>query len=279
MENIKGKIALMTGGSRGLGPHIAGFLAKEGVNLALTARSEEGLKTTADEMSRENVKIKIYPADITDQASREKLVKDVKADFGHIDLIVNNAGMEWVCSYTALTTDYIEKMIQTNLIAPMLLTRVALPDLLAQGSGHIVTMSSLGGKRGNPYACTYSATKAGLVEWSKGLRLELAGSGVGVSVICPGFVSESGMFAVYNQKAPWIAGETTPAKVAGAVIKAIKKDIDEIVVNPGPAWLIPLLDAIHPGIGNWLYKIGSVYEFYRKKAADNEKEMAKSQSN
>ncbi|MBW2218749.1 MAG: SDR family NAD(P)-dependent oxidoreductase [Deltaproteobacteria bacterium] len=93
MENIRGKTALLTGGSRGLGVHIAGFLAKEGVNLALTARSEEGLKTTADEVSRENVKVKIYPADITDQASREKLIKDVKADFGQIDLLINNAGM------------------------------------------------------------------------------------------------------------------------------------------------------------------------------------------
>jgi short-subunit dehydrogenase len=278
MENINGKTAVITGGSRGLGAYIARSLAKEGVHLALTARSEQGLKSTAIEMSNYNINVKIYPADITDQTDREKILEDIKADFGQIDLIINNAGMEWIYSYAALSTDYIEKMIQTNLIAPMLFTRMALPDLLVQGSGHIVTMSSLGGRRGNPYGCTYSATKAGLIEWSRGLRLELSGSGVGVSVICPGFVFESGMFAEYNKKPPWISNATTPEKVAGAVIKAIKKDIDEIVVNPGPAWMIPLLDAIHPGIANWLYKIGGVYEFYREQAADNENKMAQNQS-
>ena len=274
MKILKGKIAVLTGGSRGLGPHIARFLAKEGVHLALTARSEQGLNTTASEMAQFNINTHVYPADITEQKSREKLIKDIKSDFGHIDIIINNAGMEWISSYTALSPDVIEKMIQTNLVAPMVLTRLALPDLIKQGSGHIVTMSSLGGKRGNPYGCTYCATKAGLIEWSKGLRLELSGTGVGVSVICPGFVSKSGMFAVYNRKPPWISNATTPEKVSKAVIKAIKKDIDEIVVNPGPTWLIPLLDAVHPGITNWLYKIGGVYDFYQKQAEINEKEGA-----
>jgi short-subunit dehydrogenase len=274
MKNLKEKIAVLTGGSRGLGPHIARFLAKEGVNIALTARSEQGLNTTASEMAQFNINTHVYPADITDQTSREKLIEDIKSGFGRIDILINNAGIEWISSYTALSPDSIEKMIQTNLIAPMLFTRLVLPDLLKQGSGHIVTMSSLGGKRGNPYGCTYSATKAGLIEWSRGLRLELSGTGVGASVICPGFVFESGMFAVYNKKPPWISNATTPEKVSKAVIKAIKKDIDEIVVNPGPTWLIPLLDAVHPGMANWLYKIGGVYDFYRKQAEINEKEIA-----
>jgi short-subunit dehydrogenase len=271
MENIRGKNALLTGGSRGLGQVIARFLAKEGVNLALTARSEDGLNATAEEVARENVQIKVYPADIMDHPSREKLLEDVKSDFGKIDLLINNAGIVWVAGYASLAPDYIETMIQTNLIAPMLLTRMVLPDMLNRGSGHIVSMSSLGGKRGNPYDATYSATKAGLIEWTRGLKLELAGSGVGISVICPGFVAESGMFAEYNKKPPWISGESKPAKVAEAVIQSIQEDIGEIVVNPGPAWLIPFLDAIHPGIANWLYKFGGVYEFYRKQAEDNQK--------
>jgi len=98
-------------------------------------------------------------------------------------------------------------------------------------------------------------------------------------VICPGFVAESGMFAVYNKKAPKIAGETTPAKVANAVIKAIKKDIGETPVIPGPSWILPVLDAIHPCLANWLLRIGGVYEFYRKQAEDNEKKVAESQGN
>ncbi len=273
MKNLKGKNALLTGGSRGLGPYIARYLAAEGVNLALTARTEKGLKSTADEVSRNNVNVKIYPGDITDQSFRESLLKQVQDDFGQLDILINNAGMEWVSSYIALEPDYIERMIQTNLIAAMLLTRMALPDMLSMGSGQIINMSSLGGKRGNPYGGTYCATKAGLIEWTKGLRMELADSGVGVSVICPGFVAESGMFADYNKKPPWISNATTPEKVAEAVIRAIQKNLGEVVVNPGPAWLIPLLDAIHPGMANWLYKIGGVYEFYRKQAEENEKSL------
>lgn len=270
MKDLKGKTALLTGGSKGLGPHIAGFLAREGLNLALTARSEKGLRDTAKDLSVYQVAIKGYPGDITDQAFRNRLIENVKADFGGLDILINNAGMEWVSSYAALSLDDIERMIQTNLVAAMLLTRMVLPDMLSQGSGHIVNMSSLGGKRGNPYGGTYCATKAGLIEWTRGLRLELIGTGVSVSVICPGFVTQSGMFAEYDKAPPWISSATTPEKVAEAVIRAIKKNIAETIVNPGPTWLIPLLDAIHPGVGNWLYKIGGVYEFYRKQAEENE---------
>ena len=78
------------------------------------------------------------------------------------------------------------------------------------------------------------------------------------------------MLTDYNKKPPWISNATTPEKVAEAVIRAIQKNICEIAVNPGPTWLMPLLDAIHPGMANWLYKIGGVYEFYRKQAEENE---------
>jgi len=270
MENIKGKNALLTGGSRGLGPYIARALAREGVNIALVARSEEALKSNAEELSRFNIRAGAYPGDITDQEFRIKLLEDVKADLGRIDLLVNNAGIELVYSYTALTPDYIEKMVQTNLVAPLLLTRLVLPDMLERGSGHIVTMSSLGGKKGSPYSATYAATKAGLIQFTAGIREEIRGTGVSASVICPGFVSEAGMFAVYNKRAPKIVGETTPDKVAKAVIRAIKKDVGEIIVNPGPIRPMMVLDAIHPGIGSWILRTFGVYEFYRKQAIENE---------
>jgi short-subunit dehydrogenase len=266
---MSGKNAMLTGGSRGLGPYIARALAAEGVNLALTARSEQGLKATARGLAVYPVKTEVYSADITDAAARVRLIETIKKDFGSIDILINNAGMEWISAYTDLTPEYIEKMIQTNLIAPMLLTRLVLSEMLNRKHGHVVTLSSLGGKRGNPYGGTYCAGKAGLIEWSRGLRLELSSSGVGVSVVCPGFIAKAGMFAVYHKKPPWISNATTPEKVAAAVVRAIRKDIGEIVVNPGPTWLIPLLDAFHPAMGNWLYRVGGVYEFYRKQALEN----------
>ena len=274
MKDIKGSIALVTGGSRGLGPHIARLLAKEGVNIALTARTKNALDETIDTLTSFNIEAKAFPADLTDAASRTSLLENVKNHFGPIDLLINNAGMEWVCAYSDMSPEQIETMIQTNMIAPMLLTRMVMPDMLERKKGHIVTMSSLGGKKGSPYSATYAATKASLIQWTSGIRLELRGTGVSASVICPGFVSESGMFAVYGKKAPEITGETTPGKVALAVIRAIKKDIQEIVVNPGLIWPMVMLDAIDPGIMCWVLRKFGVYEFYRKQAEDNQKQGA-----
>jgi len=211
-------------------------------------------------------------ADITDDGSRKGLLEQVKAEFGQIDILVNNAGMEWVSRYTDLSPEFIQTMIQTNQVAPMVLTRLVLPDILARGSGHVVTLSSLGGTKGSPYSATYAVTKAGLIAWTSGLREELRNAGVSASVICPGFVAEAGMFAVYNKEAPKLLGETTPEKVADAVIRAIKKDIGRIIVNPGPVWSMQILDAIHPGIGTWILRRFGVYAWYQGQSDDNLKQ-------
>jgi len=91
-------------------------------------------------------------------------------------------------------------------------------------------------------------------------------------VICPGFVAEAGMFAVYGKRAPGIVGETTPGKVAEAVIDAIRKDVGEIIVTPGPIRPMMVLDAIHPGIGAWILRTFGVYDFYRQQSEENERE-------
>jgi len=260
LKNLSGKNALLTGGSRGLGPYIGRALAREGVNMALTARSEADLRTVADELAQMGVKAKALPADITDAASRTQLLERVRDEFGGIDILINNAGIERLSLYTSLSPEFIETMIQTNLAAPLLLTRLLLPEMMRQGSGHVVTISSLGGKKGSPYTATYAATKAGLIKWTWGLRQELRETGVSASVICPGFVAEAGMFAVYKKRAPRIVGETTPEKVAEAVIRAIKEDVAETIVNPGPIRPMMVLDAIHPGIGTWLLRTFGVYK-------------------
>ncbi len=272
MKNLKGKNALLTGGSKGLGPVIARALADEGINLSLAARSEGALQDTADEISAMGVKAVAIAADMTDTDSLRNLEHQTREQLGAIDILINNAGMEWVCPYVSLSLDEIETMVRTNLLGALQLTRIVLPGMLERGQGHIVTMSSLGGKKGSPYSATYAATKAGLIEWTSGLREELRGTGVSASVICPGFVSEAGMFAVYNKPAPKITGETTPEKVARAVVSAILKDKQEIIVNPGPIMPMRVLDAVNPSIGSWILRKFGVYDFYKLQAADNKQE-------
>jgi short-subunit dehydrogenase len=269
LKSIKGKTALVTGGSKGLGPYIAKFLAREGSNIALTARSENELAVVADELTDLNIKARAYPADISEHGARIKLVDQVIEEFGQIDILVNNAGIEWISRYNDLSPEFIEIMIQTNQIAPMVLTRLVLPAMLARGSGHIVTMSSLGGIKGSPYSATYAATKAGLIAWASGLREELRNTGVSASVICPGFVANAGMFAVYSKRAPKITGETTPEKVADAVVRSIKKDIGRVIVNPGPILPMQILDAFQPGIMSWILRKFGVYDWYHEQSEEN----------
>jgi short-subunit dehydrogenase len=266
---IAGKIALVTGGSRGLGPYIARALAQEGVHVAVTARTEDALRSLAEELAGFNVRSLAVATDLTDAASREIMVEQVKLGLGPIDILVNNAGVERVSRYVDLSQGFIQSMIETNLMAPMILTRQVLPDMLSRGQGHIVTMSSLGGKKGSPYSATYAATKAGLIEWTAGLREELRQTGVCASVICPGFVAEAGMFAVYDLQAPKLVGETTPQKVAGAVVHAIKEDVGEIIVTPGPVRPLRILDAISPSAVTWILRRFGIYDFYRMRAERN----------
>ncbi len=269
MYTINGKVVLLTGGSRGLGPHIATALAKEGADLALTARTTDALECVVEDLKQLGVRAMCYPADITNADSRLKLVESVRADFGQIDILINNAGIEWISAYADLDPADIEQMITTNLLAPMLLTRMVLPEMIARDSGYIVTMSSLGGFKGSPYSATYAATKAGLIEWSAGLRSELHQTGVGATVICPGFVSQEGMFAIHHRTAPGIVGESTPEDVAKAVVRTIKKDLNKVIVNPKPVWLLRLLDVIHPDLGPWILRKAGVYEFYLQLAEGN----------
>ncbi len=270
MKDLRGKNALLTGASRGLGPYIARALANRGANLTLTARTADALEATAREVSAAGVRAVSIPADVTDQTDRERMLKNAVAAIGPIDILINNAGIEWVCEYTKLSPELIEQMIQTNLVAPLILSRLVLPDMIARGSGHIVMMSSLGGKKGSPYSATYAATKAGLIEWTSGVREELRGTGVSASVICPGFVSDAGMFAEYGKRAPRLAGESQPDEVADAVVHAIKRDVGEITVNPGPKRLLSIANAISPGTVTWLLRRFGVYEFYRQQAEDNQ---------
>ena len=152
METIRGAHALVTGGSRGLGPFIARALAGEGANLTLTARSADALGAVAEEVARQGTRVHAIAADVCDAASRQKLLADAESALGPIDILVNNAGMEWIVPYTDLPPDLIATMVRTNLTAPLILSRLVLEGMIERGRGHVVMMSSLGGKMGSPYS-------------------------------------------------------------------------------------------------------------------------------
>ena len=271
MKNLKGKNALLTGGSMGIGPYIARALAQEGVNIALSARSEEKLQEVAAEIRTFGTQATVIQADVRYAVAREKMVTAALEKFGHLDLLINNAGIEWVSAFTDLSLADIDNIIQTNLVSALMISRLVLPGMIKRGTGHVVTISSLGGKKGQPYSATYAATKAGLITWTGSLRAEIRSTGVSASVICPGFISEAGMFAVYNKPAPKISGESKPEEVGRAVIKAIKKDLQEVVVNSKSIKPMTLLDALNPNIMTSVFRKTGLHAFYRGQAEDNRK--------
>jgi len=265
MEHLKGKVVLLTGGSRGLGPVIAESLAKQGASIALTARSKSGLDEVASSLGAMGTKTLTVSIDLSKAPQREKLVADVLSEFEKIDILVNNAGLETEGAYTELDWPSIQETIEVNLTAPMALTHLVLPGMLERKSGHIVNIASIAAKSGGPYDATYSGTKAGMAEWTRGLRLELRNSGVRFSTIFPGYVREVGMFARFGMKPPRMVGSCHPSQVAEAVVHAIVKGKLEMIINSQPLRYFFMLNELSPALGDWLMRVSGAIDFQRRK--------------
>ena len=179
--------------------------------------------------------------------------------------MVNNAGLETEGAFSELPWRSIQENIEVNLIAPMALTHLILPEMLKKKSGYIVNIASIAAKNGAPYAAVYSGTKAGLAEWTRALRLELAGTGIRFSTIFPGYVREVGMFAKFGVKSPRIIGSCSPVQVAKAVVKAIEKERLETIVNSRPLRYVFSLNDLSPSFGDWIMQISGANDFQRKK--------------
>lgn len=265
MEELKGMVALLTGGSRGIGPIVAEALANRGANVALAARSRGALQDVANRLGKLGPKVLVMPVDLRNSSQREQLVADVLKEFGTIDVLVNNAGLETEGAYVELPWVAIHETIEVNLVAPMALTRLVLPEMIKRKAGHIVNIASIAAKSGAPYAATYSGTKAGLAEWTRALRLELAGTGVRFSTIFPGYVREVGMFARFGMKSPWIIGSCSPSQVARAVVNAIEKGTGEKIINSRPLRYSFMLNELSSTLGDTLMRLSGVVDFQRRK--------------
>ena len=263
MENLKGKVAVLTGASRGIGPHIARALAKEGVNLVIVARTAHRLGSVARELIEIGVQCLPVQADVTKKPGRNKIIDKAIGKFGRIDILINNAALGHFAEFAKQDEDQISNLIDTNFKAPMLLTRAALPHMLQIGSGHIVNMGSLSGKKGLPYLGVYSGTKTAIMEWSNALGVELEGTGIDVSTVCPTYVSKAGMFARFRVKPPKLIGSVPAEAVAKAVVHAIRHNKQEMLLSPIPIRPLLVVFALIPRLGNLLLKLLGVVKINR----------------
>jgi short-subunit dehydrogenase len=201
------------------------------------------------ELRGKGVSVEWVPADVTDTAGLTALVDHTEEELGPVDILINNAGVEYGGPYEVQTREELETIVSVNLLAVMELVRVVLPRMRQRGRGHVVNIASMAGKIPSPSLASYSATKHGVVGLTHSLRGEFGSDPIGFSAICPIFVSRVGMYGrIEDQVGETPRGfETVPPEAVGsAVVRAIREDRAEILVTRRPARPLALFAAVAP---------------------------------
>jgi uncharacterized protein len=239
---LAGRTILLTGATGGLGHAIAAAFAARGARLVLSGRRPDVLEALASSLPDAVV----APADLNDPGSAHALA-EAHPD---VDVVVANAGMPGSGSLESFSEAQIDRVLDVNLRAPIVLARLYVPGMRARGSGHIVFMSSLSGRAPVAGGALYSATKFGLRGFGASLRADLRGTGVGVSIISPGFVHDAGMFADSGAELPPGFRTVSPDRVADATISAVERDRGEVTVAPLELRLGTALAAVAPDLAS-----------------------------
>jgi short-subunit dehydrogenase len=248
VKDIGGRVAVVTGASRGLGRHIAETLFDHGLKVVVTARNAEELETVRSGFDRTGKRSLAVAGDVTVAAHRAALLEAATRKFGQVDILVNNAGNDHPEAFVETSLERIQGMFDLNVIATMDLVRLALPAMIERHDGHVVNIASVAGLAPVPYASIYSATKHAIIGFSQSLRYEVAEDGIGVSVVCPGFVRDDGLF--HQNTGGDTSGQQTvsPQQVADAVVRAITGNRDRVIVSPAVVKLTPLVNGLSPAI-------------------------------
>ncbi|HEX3253765.1 MAG TPA: SDR family NAD(P)-dependent oxidoreductase [Pyrinomonadaceae bacterium] len=179
------KTALITGGGRGIGRAIALAFAREGLRIAVAARTAEQVEQVAAEIGNDSIGL---VCDVSDPESVTRMFSDVRERLGDADILVNNAGIAESATIVNTTDELWHRHLAINLSGTFYCTRAALPAMLKKGWGRVINIASIAGKTGAPYIAAYSASKHGVMGLTRSIALEVASSGVTVNAICPGYV-------------------------------------------------------------------------------------------
>ncbi|HLR23490.1 MAG TPA: 3-ketoacyl-ACP reductase, partial [Pseudogracilibacillus sp.] len=187
-QSLTGKTAIITGASKGIGRATASALAKEGVNLGLIARNEDGLKKVTNELKTDGIEIVTATADVGNRSEVDSAVASLKEKLGTIDILINNAGISKFGGFLELEPAEWEKIIQVNLLGAYYMTRAVLPTMIEQQSGDIINISSTAGEKGGPITSAYSASKSGLLGLTESLAMEVRKHDIRVTALTPSTV-------------------------------------------------------------------------------------------
>jgi len=250
---LKGEVALITGGSRGLGLLIARELAREGCSIAICARDERELARARDDLAARGARIAAFRCDVSDREQVETLVRLVTDRFGRIDILVNNASIIQVGPLESMTVGDFERAMAVNFWGTVYTTLAVLPQMRRRRTGRIANIASIGGVVAVPHLLPYDAAKFAVRGFSEGLRSELTGTGIVVTTIVPGLLrTGSPVNAFFKGRAAreytWFSiGDATPLtamsakRAARRIVDAIARGEAEVTLS----WQARLLGLVH----------------------------------
>ncbi|HEY7680341.1 MAG TPA: SDR family oxidoreductase [Terriglobia bacterium] len=261
----------MTGAASGIGRAIALRLAREGVHLFLVDVDDAGLLAVVEEARRSGVEVIGRRCDVGRAEEIAATVAVILERWGGVDILVNNAGITYYGRTDAMSAEHWDRLLRVNLHSHIQFTRELLPSLLARREAHVLNVCSMFGLVGMPKLAAYSTTKFALVGFSDALRAEYGRDGLGVTALCPGFVTTNLFTSAplgeksKEHKVPPRILCTTPEKVARAAVRAIRRDRRLVIVAP-VAWLLVGAKRLVPGLMDFVLHLGRRKRVARKMA-------------
>lgn len=238
------RVAVITGASSGIGEATARALCREGYSIALAARREDRIAALCQTLSDDGGSALSIPTDVSDEDSVRNLIETTKAEFGRLDVLVNNAGVMLLGPIGGANTDDWRTMVNVNLLGLMYCTHAAMPVMAEGGGGHIVNLSSVAGRVARFGSGVYNATKWGVGAFSESLRQEALHSNIRVTIIEPGFVETElqahnqnpAVLDAIEKNREQIGDVLTSDDIANAIVFAVNQpehvSINEVLVRP-----------------------------------------------
>ena len=246
---LKDKTVVITGGSEGVGAAAAKLFADAGANLMLVARTRKNLEAVADEL-RDRTRVEIFAMDVTDADACVDVFKKAAFEFGQIDVLVNNAGYHARGNVEDVDAAELGKIVDVNLRAPIILSRIAIPYLKENGSGVIINVGSMAGRTPVPGSTIYAATKAGLRSFTLALAEELQASGIKVGLVSPGPIDTQFILADIDQTADITLSQpmSTAEEVAQTIVDLCGNTVREVAM-PRLTGILTTVNYLFPWVG------------------------------
>ena len=241
---LEGKTVLITGGSRGLGLALAREFGRHRARLAISARDSEELEGARQDLQSRGAEVMAFPCDLTQREQAQALPEQVRAHFGSVDVLVNNAGVIEVGPLESLALEDFEEAMRTHFYAPLYLTLAVIPAMRRRRQGRIINISSIGGLVSVPHLVPYCASKFALTGFSDGLRAELAQDNVYVTTVAPGLMRTGSSRHAWFKGRPWaeyrwfraVAALPVltmgPDRAARKIVAACRRGDAELILTP-----------------------------------------------